>query len=126
MSYIVIFPALIKLRYSHPDVHRPYRVPGGKVGVWACGLLCMFWALLASIVGFFPGLGDGSLLNDSALPEGFKRGEYQLVVFIPFVVTLLVGIFFYWSGRKTRASMAGDDVDVIHVPPEIADTSTPA
>lgn len=29
ISYIFIFPALLKLRYSHPHVARPYRVPGG-------------------------------------------------------------------------------------------------
>ena len=29
ISYIVIFPALIKLRYSHPHVNRPYKIPGG-------------------------------------------------------------------------------------------------
>jgi hypothetical protein len=29
----------------------------------------------------FPGLGDGALLNDSALPEGFSRGTFQIVVF---------------------------------------------
>ena len=32
MSYILIFPTLIKLRYSHPDVPRPYKVPFGMVG----------------------------------------------------------------------------------------------
>ena len=120
VSYIVIFPSLIKLRYSHPDIHRPYRIPFGKAGAWACGVLCTLWALLASIVGFFPGLGDGKLLNDAALPEGFARGEYQLVVFIPFAVTLLVGLIFYWSGRKTRASLAESDA-VVALPPEVAE-----
>src|SRR5215210_741434 len=71
ISYIVIFPALIKLRYSHGHVRRPYRVPFGMKGVWACGILTTFWALFASLVGLLPGLGDGALLNDSALPEGF-------------------------------------------------------
>ena len=106
LSYIVIFPTLIKLRYSHPDVHRPYRVPGGMAGVWICGVLTTFWALLASVVGLFPGLGDGSLLNDSALPEGFSRGTFELVVFIPLAITLLVGLVFYAMGRKTRAQIA--------------------
>ena len=34
LSYILIFPALIKLRYSHPDVPRLFRVPGGDDGMW--------------------------------------------------------------------------------------------
>src|SRR3954470_14177361 len=106
ISYIVIFPTLIKLRYSHPHVPRPYRVPFGMTGVWICGVLTTFWALLASVVGLFPGLGDGSLLNDSALPEGFSRGTFELVVFIPLIVTVAIGVLFYWLGRDTRRQIA--------------------
>jgi amino acid transporter len=32
ISYLFIFPALIKLRYSRPDVKRPYRVPWRERG----------------------------------------------------------------------------------------------
>jgi len=39
ISYLAIFPALIKLRYSHPHVLRPYRIPWGNVGAWICGVL---------------------------------------------------------------------------------------
>ncbi|MDR0500449.1 MAG: APC family permease [Coriobacteriales bacterium] len=31
MSYVPMFPAWLKLRKSHPDTERPYRVPGGSV-----------------------------------------------------------------------------------------------
>src|SRR4051812_18741469 len=103
ISYLAIFPALIKLRYSHGHVYRPYKVPFGMAGVWICGVLTTFWALFASLVGIFPGLGDGGLLNDKALPEGFSRGTFELVVFIPFVITLLIGVAFYIAGRATRA-----------------------
>jgi amino acid transporter len=106
LSYIVIFPTLIKLRYSHPNVERPYKVPGGMAGVWICGVLTTFWAVLASVVGLFPGLGDGSLLNDSALPDGFSRGTFELVVFVPLIITLVVGVVFYAMGRSTRAQIA--------------------
>src|SRR4051812_15179150 len=106
ISYIWIFPTLIKLRYSHPHVPRPYRVPFGMAGVWICGVLTTFWALLASVVGLFPGLGDGSVLNDSALPEGFSRGTFELVVFIPLMVTVAIGVLFYWLGRDTRRQIA--------------------
>lgn len=75
-------------------------------GVWICGVLTTFWALLASLVGLFPGLGDGALLNDSALPEGFSRGTFELIVFIPLAVTLAIGVLFYVLGRATRAQIA--------------------
>jgi amino acid transporter len=119
ISYIVIFPALIKLRYSHGDVERPYRVPFGMAGVWLCGVLTTFWAVLASVVGLFPGLGDGSLLNDEALPEGFSRGTFQLVVFIPLVVTVATGVIFYVLGRKTREQPPDVPIEEI-IPPKPA------
>jgi amino acid transporter len=54
LSYLLIFPAVIKLRYSHPHVHRPYVVPGGKAGLWVCGVLVFLWMLLGSWVAIFP------------------------------------------------------------------------
>jgi amino acid transporter len=107
LSYIVIFPALIKLRFSHGHVPRPYKVPFGMVGVWVCGVLTTFWAVFASIVGLFPGFLDGQLLNDSALPEGFSRGGFEAVVFIPIIVTIGIGLAFYVLGAPTRAEQVG-------------------
>jgi amino acid transporter len=57
ISYLFIFPALIKLRYSRPDVPRPYRVPGGMVGAWICSVVPTFWALLATVALIWPGFG---------------------------------------------------------------------
>ena len=56
ISYLFIFPALIKLRYSRPDVERPYRVPGGTAGAWICSVVPTFWALLATVALIWPGL----------------------------------------------------------------------
>jgi len=39
ISYIAIFPTVIKLRYSHGHVNRPFKVPGGIVGVWVVGCI---------------------------------------------------------------------------------------
>ena len=61
MSYILIFPTVIKLRMTHGDAHRPYKIPGGMDGVWFCGVICTVWAVFASIVGLFPGLGNGAV-----------------------------------------------------------------
>jgi amino acid transporter len=35
--YLPIFAAVIKLRYTQPGVPRPFRIPGGKPGVWLAG-----------------------------------------------------------------------------------------
>src|ERR1700748_3507920 len=74
IAYLFVFPAVIKLRYSHGHVHRPYRVPGGSLGVWLAGGLCTFWAALATVALLYPGFGTSH--PDSSLPDGWagQRG----------------------------------------------------
>lgn len=105
ISYIVIFPCLAKLRMSHPDVHRPYRVPGGMAGMWACTILTTFWAVFASIVAIFPGFLDGQFLNNADLPSDVSRLKYELISLIAIGVTFLAGMAFYWAGSTTRRAM---------------------
>ena len=54
VMYLLMYAAAIKLRYSHPDVARHFRVPGGNLGMWliaGCGFLAVAFAL---VVSFFP------------------------------------------------------------------------
>ena len=129
MSYILIFPCVIKLRYSHPDVPRPYKIPGGMVGVWICGVLCTFWGAFATLVGIFPGflnnITDGQILDDTALEDfGLARGEYTLLAFVAIAITLVVGLIFYKLGESTRNEMTGSDPvrdDIVGAAPVSAD-----
>jgi amino acid transporter len=106
ISYIVIFPVLIKLRMSHPNVPRPYRVPGGMPMAWIVSGLCTFWAILASVVLIYPGLGTnwfGQHGNpDDSLPSGFTRGQFELSQIIPLAILAVIGIGFYLAGARTR------------------------
>ncbi len=52
--YILVFAAVIKLRYSQPDKPRPFTIPGGKAGVWIVGGLGLFGTTLAFVVGLMP------------------------------------------------------------------------
>ena len=54
IMYLFMFAAAIKLRYSQPDKHRPYRVPGGKPGMWIISGVAFLTALFAIVVGFIP------------------------------------------------------------------------
>lgn len=54
IMYIQMYAAAIKLRYTHPEVHRAYRVPGGKAGIWIVAGGGVLMALLAIIISFFP------------------------------------------------------------------------
>lgn len=52
--YILVFAAAIWLRFKHPETERPYKIPGGKLGiilVAGCGIsMC----LLSFCLGFLP------------------------------------------------------------------------
>ena len=112
ISYLFIFPALIKLRYSRPDVKRPYRVPGGtaergsarsfrRSGRWSRP---------------FPALaGPGRQLvrcrgnpNDSLADLSFshQRLQYELTQIVPLLVIVVIGIVFYFLGGKARQQVA--------------------
>jgi amino acid transporter len=54
IMYVLIFAALIKLRYSKPDQPRPFKIPGGKAGIWIVGGLGGIGVIFAFIVGLIP------------------------------------------------------------------------
>lgn len=55
LSYLLIFPTIVVLRRKHPEVPRPFRVPGGKPGLWICTVVIYVWVVLGSWVAVFPG-----------------------------------------------------------------------
>jgi glutamate:GABA antiporter len=109
ISYLFIFPALIKLRYSRPDVKRPYRVPGGMAGAWICTILPTLWAFVATVFLLWPGLGvnwfgAGGNPNSSLALLSFagQRLQYELSQFVPLGIIVLIGLIFYVLGGRTR------------------------
>ncbi len=105
LSYILIFPCVIKLRYSHPHVNRPYKIPGGMAGVWICGTITTFWAVFASIVAIFPGFLDHQFLNNADLPDTVSRAKYTTIALVAIGITFAAGVLFYWLGRDVRSRM---------------------
>jgi glutamate:GABA antiporter len=61
--YMFVFAAVIKLRYSQPDVPRAFRIPGGTTGVWIVGGL----GLVATAFTFFVSLIPTGEMNVSVL-----------------------------------------------------------
>ena len=54
LMYILVFAAAIKLRYTQPRTERPYRVPGGKAGMWAVGGIGIAGCVFSFVLGFIP------------------------------------------------------------------------
>ena len=57
LASLPVFAALVRLRRSHPGVHRPFRVPGGHAGAWIVSTLTTGWCALAFAAILWPGLG---------------------------------------------------------------------
>jgi len=63
----MVFLSVIKLRYTQPNVERPYKIPGGKIGLWVLmgggALFCIF----AFVLGFTPP-EEYDFLNEQTYP----------------------------------------------------------
>ena len=54
ISYLMIFPAFLMLRYRRPDVPRPYRMPGGLPAAWGAAVVCFVFIAGATLLFFAP------------------------------------------------------------------------
>lgn len=77
LMYIFLFAAAIRLRYTHPDVPRTYRVPGGKVGIWIVAGVGILSSILTLVIGFLP-------------PEQIQTGNYKFYLSFLLIGLLLV------------------------------------
>lgn len=83
LPYLWLFPAFIKLRLTDSATPRPYLLPGGKAGMWICGVTGEFFISLSLILLFT----DGDLL-------------YYSVLVVGTLLTAAYGIYLYFRGEK--------------------------
>lgn len=86
--YVLMFPAVIKLRYKEPNTERPYKIPGGKIGLWVFGLLPTLGTIFA-IIGF-------------ALPKDptIDVLPYELKMWGGFALVVLIGVVIYFNSKR--------------------------
>lgn len=97
IMYLLMFAAAIKLRYSQPDVKRPYRIPGGNYGMWIVAGVAFLSLLFVVLFGFIP--------TETVRNEG-------TVAMVGYVAFLLVGVvsfvavplWFYNRAEKRKSS----------------------
>jgi amino acid transporter len=104
-SYLAVFPALWVLRRRYPNARRPYRVPGGMVGVAIVVVLTEAYALFATIFSLWPNIcstDDGSCFGASLTGKvgELDRLPYELTVLITVGIVLAVGVAFYLIGKR--------------------------
>jgi amino acid transporter len=113
LSYVLIFPALIRLRYSHGDVRRPYRVPFGTAGVWISGGLTLAWIILGSWIAVFPDtienlVGAGYNFENY---WGISRIRFETFTLGTLAVIALIGIVGYIAGADVRRAQVDLPLD---------------
>ena len=86
LMYILVFIAALKLRYSHPEVKRHYRVPGGKFGIWLTCTVGILGSVFALLIGYLPPKQLGIL--NKPLYTGFLVAGTLIGVLAPFVILL--------------------------------------
>jgi amino acid transporter len=77
--YLLVFAALIKLRYSKPDAARPFKIPGGIPGIWLIGGMGAFGVIFSFIVGLMP-TGDFTSSQALSYVAGVLFGTFLLAV----------------------------------------------
>lgn len=84
VMYILLFISGIRLRYTHPEVKRQYRVPFGCVGIWILGLLGISSSLFGFFLAFVP---PGQLeVGNLFVYEGFLLFGIFVMFFIPYLI----------------------------------------
>jgi amino acid transporter len=54
IAYMLMYAAAIKLRYTEPNLVRPFKIPGGLAGMWLTAGIGFLGVLFSFIVAFFP------------------------------------------------------------------------
>jgi putative glutamate/gamma-aminobutyrate antiporter len=86
IMYILMFAAAIRLRYAQPQVHRPFKVPGGSIGFWLTNIVGFVVFIFILVMGFVPPNELGGV--DSKDYELIQIFGVLLLVAAPFIITL--------------------------------------
>jgi amino acid transporter len=114
ISYLWIFPAALKLRYTYPDVRRPYVFPFGKAGIWVATATVTLLILLGSWESVFPGTLERlfGVPYDFVGTWGVSRLKFEAYTLGTLGVIVAVGIVGYALGAPTRRQTVDAPLEV--------------
>ncbi len=116
ISYLWIFPAVLKLRYLHPHVPRPYLHPWGMAGLWASTVLTTFWIALGVFQAVFPDVLEklfGVGYNFKSGWNGVSRGTFEVLTLGTLAAVVIVGIIGFWAAADVRRKTALIDLEAV-------------
>lgn len=120
MQYAFIMPSIIVLRRKYPHHKRPYRVPGGAVGLWICVIATEFMIIVTTITLLWPGLLDRMLGQSFSIEDywGTSRLFFESVTLGSLAVIILMAVVFWAVGRRDIATGVVDENDLLALDPE--------
>ncbi len=95
IPFLYMFAAIIKLANRPDRTTNPHAVlvPGGKAGVWICGILGFAVVLVGIALSFVP-------------PGGSDKTVFLIDVIGGTVGSVLIGLLLYWRGARAKQSAA--------------------
>ncbi|MGO1319313.1 MAG: APC family permease [Galactobacter sp.] len=126
LSYLLIIPAAVRLRYKHPDVERPFKVPGSNGFFALLGAICFLWILLGSWVAVFPGTLEHLFgMEYSFMDEwGVSQLAFESLTLGTLGVLVVLALVGYARGKRVRAvSVAPDTAAMTSIPDDLPPVS---
>lgn len=82
--YIFLFASAIALRHHKSEVHRSFKIPGGKMGIWLTGGIGALTCFIVILLGFIP--PTQTPIGNVFLYELFLIGGMVTFIALPFFI----------------------------------------
>jgi amino acid transporter len=107
LAYLLVFPSLVRLRLTRAGDARPFAVPGGIAGAWACSIVTTAVAAFGALELIYPGLGLSH--PDSMLPASFTglRHRYEQAIAIPIAACVVLALLGWLIARREARAVSG-------------------
>jgi amino acid transporter len=104
ISYVIILPAVIRLRNAHPEVQRPFRVPGGRRSFVVLAAIVLAFVAFGSWVAVFPGTIEALFGIDYVFEDvwGVSQLNFELFTIGTLVVVVALALGGYARGAALR------------------------
>lgn len=86
VMYVLVLAAALRLRYTQPKKERPYKIPGGMVGMWLICGIGIIASVFALLIGYLPPVQIN--VGNPVFYTGFLIGGTLIGCIAPFVIIL--------------------------------------
>jgi amino acid transporter len=93
VMYVLMYIAVVKLRYSQSNVKRTFKVPGGKIGMWVTS----GWGIVSMIIIFVLAL----LPPSQSSVESISLIAFEALMIVGTIAVVLVPQLIYWLRKPS-------------------------